>query len=61
MPRGARLIRPVKVRIVIGEPLVPPPLGERGRVSRRAVRDLTAQLGVALQRLFDEARAEPGR
>jgi 1-acyl-sn-glycerol-3-phosphate acyltransferase len=61
MPRGAKLIRPVKVRIVIGEPLVPPPLGERGRVSRRAVRDLTAQLGVALQRLFDEARGEPGR
>jgi 1-acyl-sn-glycerol-3-phosphate acyltransferase len=61
MPRGAKLVRPVKVRIVIGEPLVPPPLGERGRVSRRAVRDLTAQLGVALQRLFDEARGEPGR
>ena len=61
MPRGAKLIRPVKVRIVIGEPLLPPPLGERGRVSRRAVRDLTAQLGVALQRLFDEARGEPGR
>ena len=61
MPRGARYLRPVKVRIVIGEPVVPPPLGERGRVSRRAVRDLTAELGVVLQRLFDEARDDEAR
>jgi len=58
MPKGAKFIRPVKVRIVVGEPINPPPRGERGRVSRRAVRDLTAQLGVSVQQLFDEARGD---
>ena len=61
MPKGAKFIRPVKMVLVIGEPLTPPPLKESGRVSRRAVRELTHELGQAIQALFDEAQALAGR
>ena len=61
MPKGARFIRPVKVVMVIGAPIHPPPLKESGRVSRRAVRELTVELGEAIQVLFDEAQALAGR
>lgn len=61
MPKGAKFIRPVKMVLVIGAPLTPPPLKESGRVSRRAVRELTHELGQAIQALFDEAQALAGR
>jgi len=60
MPKGAKFIRPVKMTILIGEPMVPPPLKESGRVSRKAVRELTAELGERIQVLFDEAQALAG-
>jgi 1-acyl-sn-glycerol-3-phosphate acyltransferase len=62
MQKGKRLPRPVKIHIVVGEPLYPPPAdGRRG--SRRAVHELTEQLHVELQRLFDDAekKAAGGR
>lgn len=55
MPKGARMLRPVKVHVVVGPPLQPPRT-EGGRAPRRAVAELTAALQVDLQRLFDEAR-----
>jgi 1-acyl-sn-glycerol-3-phosphate acyltransferase len=61
MPRGAKYIRPVKIRIVIGPPIVPPvrdEVGTRGR--RRQVHDLTARLQVELQGLFDKAEGWSG-
>jgi 1-acyl-sn-glycerol-3-phosphate acyltransferase len=60
MPKGAKFIRPVKMTIVIGPALVPPPLKESGRVSRKAVRDLTAELGETIQGLFDQAQELAG-
>ena len=55
--KGSTFIRPTKVRVVIGAPLYPP-VGREGRAtSRRAVRELTAELNSRLQPLFDEARA----
>ena len=60
MPKGSKFIRPVKMTIVIGEPIQPPPLKESGRVSRAGVRDLTARLGEEIQVLFDEAQALAG-
>jgi 1-acyl-sn-glycerol-3-phosphate acyltransferase len=60
MPKGSKFIRPVKMTIVIGAPIQPPPLKESGRVSRKAVRALTAQLGAEIQVLFDEAQALAG-
>jgi 1-acyl-sn-glycerol-3-phosphate acyltransferase len=55
MQKGKRLPRPVKIHIVVGEPLYPPP-SSAARASRRAVHELTEQLHVELQRLFDEAQ-----
>lgn len=60
MPKGAKFIKPVKVHLIVGEPIdvqAPPP-GER--VPRRAVRELTERLTAELQRLFDEAQAKAG-
>ena len=56
MPKGSRMVRPSKMAIVIGRPIQPPPRKESGRVSRSAVRDLTARLSEAIQDLFDEAQ-----
>lgn len=58
MPRGAKFLRPVKIHIIVGEPIEPPPrsgVGSRG--SRRQVHELTTQLQTELQRLYDEASA----
>ena len=61
MPKGGRFIRPVKMAIVVGRPIPPPPLKESGRVSRAGVRRLTEQLGEEIQALFDEAQELAGR
>jgi 1-acyl-sn-glycerol-3-phosphate acyltransferase len=59
MQKGKKLPRPVKIHIVVGKPLrVAEPAG--GRASRRAVHELTEQLHVELQRLFDEAEKKAG-
>jgi 1-acyl-sn-glycerol-3-phosphate acyltransferase len=58
MPVGARYIRPHKVILVVGKPLVPPVGDGTGRVARRVIRQLTQQLHTDIQRLYDEARAD---
>lgn len=60
MPKGKRFIRPVKMVVVIGTPLTPPPKKESGRVSRNGVRELTVELGHRIQDLFDEAQLRAG-
>jgi 1-acyl-sn-glycerol-3-phosphate acyltransferase len=60
MQKGKRLPRPVKVHVIVGTPIEPPARSASGRVSRRAVHDLTEQLRVELQRLFDEAQKKAG-
>ena len=54
MPHGASFIRPAKVFLVVGEPVVPPEF--EGRVPRQAVEDLTEQLRNSLQEAFDHAQ-----
>jgi 1-acyl-sn-glycerol-3-phosphate acyltransferase len=57
-PKGAKFLKPVKVQIVVGPPiLVDKP---DGRVPRRAVRELTERLVTELQYVFDEAQAMTG-
>jgi 1-acyl-sn-glycerol-3-phosphate acyltransferase len=55
MPKGSKRVRPVKVVMVVGEPIPAPPRSERSRVSRRAVAELTEELAVRLQAVFDQA------
>ena len=60
MPKGARFFRPVKVCVVVGEPLVPD-APEPGRSApRRVVKELTERLAAELQIAFDEARVRAG-
>jgi 1-acyl-sn-glycerol-3-phosphate acyltransferase len=61
MPRGGRWLRPVKVTMVVGEPLAVDRPAPGERVPRRAVRELTERLRVELQLLYDEAQARAGR
>ena len=58
MPKGARFPRPKKVVLIVGKPIVPPV--SSGRVPRRVVRELTDELQVELQKLFDEAQGQAG-
>jgi 1-acyl-sn-glycerol-3-phosphate acyltransferase len=56
MPRGAKLLRPAKVVVVVGAPIYPDKASS-SRVSRVAVTALTGRLALALQEAFDQARA----
>lgn len=59
MPKGAKLIRPVKIHLVLGPPLWVTTAQEgsarANRVSRSQLRQRTAQLRVELQAVFDRA------
>jgi len=59
MPKGSKFVHPVRMTIVIGPPLVPPP--SDGRTSRKAIKALTAELADQIQVLFDEAQELAGR
>jgi len=60
MPPKAKYLRPSKMALIVGEPILPPPLKDNGRVSRTAVRELTDELRITLQGLFDEAQRRAG-
>ena len=61
MPKGKKMIRPSKVHVIVGAPILPPPSVAGARVPRAAIRDVTAELHETLQRLFDEATAHVER
>lgn len=61
MGKGVKIPRPVKISIVIGEPILPPTREEGARVPRRVVKELTAELHSRIQVLFDEAQQRAGR
>lgn len=54
MPKGAKVARPVKVRLAVGAPIAPPSRPRGTRVRRSEVHRLTEQLRQALQQLADE-------
>lgn len=60
LPKGARVPRPRKVTMVIGEPILPVERVDGQRVKRSEVRRMTEQLSADLQALFDEAQVRAG-
>lgn len=60
MPKGAKLIRPQRVVVVVGEPLAPPAAAESGRTPRHAIREQTERLHIEVQELFDRAQELAG-
>jgi hypothetical protein len=52
-------IRPIRVVMVVGEPIRPPVV--EGRIPRRVIDELTERLRVSLQECFDEAQRLAGR
>lgn len=59
MPKGAKMIYPRKVWVIIGTPIYPV-VGESGRAPRTEVKRMTEQLHFDLQALFDRAQAKAG-
>ncbi|MCY3632976.1 MAG: lysophospholipid acyltransferase family protein [bacterium] len=57
---GIRMPRPRPVRIVWGEPLGPPEVDDRGRVSRETLSLYSTELRETLQRMFNEVQQELG-
>ena len=55
MPRGAKVPRPTKVHVVIGEQIPAPSAEGGGRVPRRLISTTTASLRKELQAAYDEA------
>jgi 1-acyl-sn-glycerol-3-phosphate acyltransferase len=60
MPKGAKWIRPHKVVLVVGAPIVPEAREDGARVPRRAITETTATLKDQIQALFDEAQRLAG-
>ena len=58
MAKGAKLIRPTKIHIEIGPPIMPPVAIDGRRVSRDLMHQVTAELQVEVQRLFDLAQSK---
>jgi 1-acyl-sn-glycerol-3-phosphate acyltransferase len=53
MPLGARLPRPVRIRVVVGAPIAPPT--SEGRISRSAITAKSEELRRGLQVAYDQA------
>jgi 1-acyl-sn-glycerol-3-phosphate acyltransferase len=60
LPKGARVIRPVRIHLIVGEPIVADWTPEQGRPPRRVVHTLSEQVRSTLQELFDRADARVG-
>ena len=60
MPRGAKGLRPVKLSMDIGAPVYPP-TDDSGRLSRRAVREMTETVREDIQVLFDRSQERIGK
>ena len=56
MPIGSKMLRPVRIKVIIGEPIYPD-VPVTGRVPRGAVAELSEQLRDAEQHYYDESRS----
>lgn len=60
MPKGARLIYPRRVHVIVGAPILPEAT-EPGRLQRSLIAAYSARLHTELQDLFDTAQARAAR
>ncbi|MDA8317313.1 MAG: lysophospholipid acyltransferase family protein [Actinomycetota bacterium] len=58
MPKGRHVPRPLRIRVVAGAPLAPPPRSPAGRVPRGSIHATTEALRQAIQDVYDDARRE---
>jgi 1-acyl-sn-glycerol-3-phosphate acyltransferase len=61
MPRGAKLMYPRKIHVIVGKPIDPPALTDKGRVSRKEVKAVTLRLREDIQEVFDRAMERVGK
>ena len=61
MRKGSNMVYPVKMTIVVGEPMYPAAPTDGGRVSRKAVSRAHGRLTERVQELFDQAQRLAGR
>jgi 1-acyl-sn-glycerol-3-phosphate acyltransferase len=59
MPKGSKIPKPRKVRLVVGPPL-PAKEADGPKARRTAIKERTAELRGVIQDLFDQAQAEAG-
>jgi 1-acyl-sn-glycerol-3-phosphate acyltransferase len=57
MPKGQKIPKRMRIKVVVGEPMPPPARSDRGRVSRSGVRKATEELQARIQIVYDEARS----
>ena len=56
MPKGRKIPRPMRITVVVGDPMAPPARSESGRVPRSALREATEELGRRIEAAYAEAR-----
>jgi 1-acyl-sn-glycerol-3-phosphate acyltransferase len=56
MPRGAKVVYPHRVHVIVGEPFMVE-TNDKGRATREQLSDATARLHDEIQRLYDAAQA----
>lgn len=56
MPKGSHFPKPLRITLVVGEPLDPPGRTAGGRVARSTVHRTTVELRAAIQQVYDEAQ-----
>lgn len=56
MPKGQRIPKPMRIPVVVGEPITPPARTSAGRVPRSSIHATTEALRVGVQAAYDQAR-----
>jgi 1-acyl-sn-glycerol-3-phosphate acyltransferase len=59
-PKGARFLKPTRMALVVGSPILPAKRGDGERVRRSEIQRLTTELRLTLQSLFEQAQIDCG-